>query len=192
MLKRLTLQRLTLLCSVLLLSACVTGDIITEFHDRSLAYGWLDIKDVDANRLHAVSIYQFRPHTSKRYYPAKPIKFKDGFLYYSIALPNGSHKTLSATGQRCLGFICNNTIYEYSFGKQGDEVGAVVIQRPGIYSLGAYKLKNMKTGFFEQGKFDVALAKNAPSKREMLEEILKDVGDKPVIAERIKRELGKL
>ncbi|OZA26881.1 MAG: hypothetical protein B7X93_10130, partial [Hydrogenophilales bacterium 17-61-9] len=79
-----------------------------------------------------------------------------------------------------------------AFGKQGDEVGAVIIQSPGIYSLGAYKLKKMKTGFFEQGKFDAEPAKNAPSKREMLEEILKDIGDEPVVAERIKRELGKL
>lgn len=186
------LKQLSLLCSVLLLSACATGDRITEYRDRSLGYGWLDIKDVDANRLHSVDIYQFRPQTSKPYYPAQLIKFKDGFLYYSMVLPNGSHKTLSASGQSCLGIICSNTIYTYAFGKQGDEVGAVIIQSPGIYSLGAYKLKKMKTGFFEQGKFDAEPAKNAPSKREMLEEILKDIGDEPVVAERIKRELGKL
>lgn len=183
------LKRLAILCSVLLLSACATGDRITEFNDRSLGYGWLAIKDVDANRLHAVDIYQFRPKTSKPYYPARVIKFKDGFLYYSMVLPNGSLKTVSAHGQRCLGIFCSNTIYKYSFGKQGDDVGAVVIKSPGVYSLGAYELKEVET---DDDKFNVVPAKNAPSKREMLEEILKDVEDVPVVAERIKRELAKL
>jgi hypothetical protein len=186
------LKRFTLLCSVLLLSACATGTQITEFSDRSLGYGWLDIKDVDANRLNAVDIYQFRPKTSEPYYPARVVKFKEGFLYWSMVLPNGSHKTVAAAGRSCMGFICSNTIYEYSFGKQGDEVGAVVIKSPGVYSLGAYKLKEVETGFFEQGKFEVMPAKNAPSKREMLEEILKYAQDKPVVAERIRRELARL
>lgn len=184
------LKRLTLLCSVLLLSACATGTQIKEFNDRSVGYGWLDIQDVDANRLHAVDIYQFRPQTSTPYYPARVIKFKDGFLYYSMVLPNGSHKTVSAAGQSCLGIICSNTMYQYSFGKQGDDVGAIVISTPGVYSLGSFKLKKVKTGFFEQGKFDVEPAKNAPSKRELLEEILKNV-DEPVVAERIRQELSR-
>jgi len=186
------MKQLMVLCSVLLLSACATGTRITEFNDRSLGYGWLDIKDVDANRLHAVDIYQFRPQTAEPYYPATVKAFKNGFLYYSTVLPNGSHKTNSAAGQKCLGIICTNTFYKYSFGKQGDDVGAVTIKNPGVYSLGSYKLKEVKTGFFEQGKFDAVPANNAPSKREMLEEILKDVSDVPVVAERIKRELDKL
>jgi hypothetical protein len=186
------MKRLMVICSVLLLSACATGTRITEFNDRSVGYGWLDIKDVDANRLHAVNIYQFRPQTSEPYFPTTLRAFKNGYLYYSYVLPNGSHKTISAVGQQCLGIICGNTIYEYSFGKQGDDVGAVIIKSPGVYSLGSYKLKEVKTGFFEQGKFDAVSADNAPSKREMLEEILKDMADVPVIAERIKRELANL
>jgi hypothetical protein len=35
-------------------------------------------------------------------------------------------------------------------------------------------------------------ASDAPTKREMLEEILKDADDVPVIAERIRRELAQL
>lgn len=108
-----------------------------------------------------------------------------------MALPNGSHKPVSAAAQSCIGFMCGNTIYEYSFGKQGDETGAVVIKSPGVYWMGAYKLKKVKTGFFEQGKFDIEPAKDAPSKREILEEILKDI-DEPVVAEKIKRELATL
>jgi hypothetical protein len=109
-----------------------------------------------------------------------------------MILPNGAHKTLSAYGQRCLAFLCSNTTYKYSFGKQGDDVGAVVIKTPGVYYLGSYKLKEVKTGFFEQGKFEVATDANAPSRREMLEEILKDAQKIPVLAERIKRELAQM
>lgn len=185
------LKHLAMICSVVLLAGCAS-DRITEFGDRSLAYGWLDITEVDANRLHGVTVYQFKPKTTKPYYHAAVKKFKNGFLYYSSVLPNGAHKTLSAYGQKCLGIVCTNTRYEYSFGKQGDEVGALVITTPGVYSLGAYELREVKTGFFEQGKFEVRPAKNAPSKREMLEEILKEVEDLPVVADRVRRELAKL
>lgn len=185
------LKRLALILSVVLLAGCASGTRITDFTDRSVGYGWLNIKDVEANRLHDVSIYQFRPQTAEPYYPTAIKEFKGGYLYWTMALPNGSHKTISASGQRCLGIFCSNTVYKYSFGKQGDDVGAVVIKNPGVYFLGSYDLKDVETGFFEQGKFKVAAATNAPSRRELLEEILKDA-DEPVIAERIKRELAQL
>lgn len=182
---------LALTLAAAVLAGCATGTTITDFSDRSVGYGWLNIKDVDANRLHAVSIYQFRPQTAEPYYPAAVKEFKGGYLYYTMALPVGSHKTESAMGQQCLGFLCSNTTYKYSFGKQGDEVGAVVIKSPGVYHLGSYNLKDVKTGFFEAGKFAVVPATNAPSRRELLEEILKEA-DEPVIAERIRRELAQM
>ena len=186
------LRRLAIVLSVTLLAACATGTQIKDFGNRSLGYGWLDIKEVDANRLHAVTIYQFRPVTDEPYYPTTVKAFKNGYLYYSMVLPNGAHKTVSASGQRCLGFLCSNTIYTYSFGKQGDEVGAIVIKSPGVYNMGSYKLRDVKTGFFEQGKFDAIPAVNAPSRRELLEEILKDAQDVPVVAARIRTELGQM
>jgi hypothetical protein len=180
-----------LLCAMLLAS-CASGTRVTDFNDRSLGYGWLNIKEVDANRLYAVDIYQYRPQTTEPYYPAAVKPFKNGFLYYTMALPAGAHKTQSARGQSCLGILCGNTDYRYSFGKQGDEVGAIVIKSPGVYHMGSYRLKAVNTGFFEPGKFEVLPASDAPSKREMLEEILKDAQDVPVIAERIRRELALL
>lgn len=184
--------RLAGIVLALLLAGCASGTRITDFNDRSLGYGWLNIKEVDANRLHAVDIYQFRPQTAEPYYPTAVKEFRNGYLYYTMALPNGSHKTYSAAGQRCLGILCSNTTYKYSFGKQGDEVGAVVIRSPGVYHLGSYRLKEVKTGMFEQGKFEVLPATDAPSRRELLEEILKETQDVPVMAERIKRELAQL
>jgi hypothetical protein len=183
---------LALLLAASALAGCASGTRITDFSDRSVGYGWLDIKDVDANRLHAVSIYQFRPHIEEPYYAAAVKEFKGGYLYYTMALPVGSHKMESAAGQSCLGIFCSNTTYKYSFGKQGDDVAAVVIRNPGVYHLGSYSLKDVKTGMFEPGKFQVVPASGAPSRREMLQEILKDAQDVPVIAERIQRELAQL
>lgn len=184
--------RLAGIVLALLLAGCASGTRITDFNDRSLGYGWLSIKEVEVNRLHAVDIYQFRPPTAEPYYPTAVKEFRNGYLYYTMALPNGSHKTYSAAGQRCLGILCSNTTYKYSFGKQGDDVGAVVIRNPGVYHLGSYRLKEVKTGMFEQGKFEVLPATDAPSRRELLEEILKETQDVPVMVERIKRELAQL
>jgi len=186
------LKKIAAAAVVLLLAACGTTTRITDFSDRSVGYGWLDIHDVQANRLYDVSIYQFRPKTTEPYYPAAIKEYKGGYLYWTMALPNGSHKTVSASGQHCLGILCSNTTYRYSFGKQGDDVGAVTIKAPGVYHLGTYALKEVPTGMIEAGKFEVAAAKNAPSRRELLEEILKDAQDEPVIAERIRRELASL
>ena len=185
-------RRLMLLLSAAVLAGCSTTTTIKDFTDRSVGYGWLNIKEVDANRLHSVDIYQYRPQTSEPFYPAAVKPFKNGFLYYTMALPAGSHKTHSAAGQACMGILCSNTTYRYSFGRQGDDFGAIVIKKPGVYHMGSYKLKEVKTGMFEQGKFEVVPATDAPSRRELLEEILKEAQDVPVIAERIQRELAQL
>ena len=194
------LKRFMLLIAVTLLLTGCAGTKVTDFTDRSLVYGWLDIKEVNPNRLNDVSIRQFKPKIEEPYYHAGIMKLKDGFLYYSWILPNGAHKTVSVQGRYCLAgrFFCSDTIYTYSFGKQDDEVGAVIIKNPGVYHLGSYKLKDVKVGFFEgfykPATFEVLPATNAPSKREMLEEILKDGGSSvpPLIADRIKAELAKI
>jgi hypothetical protein len=189
-------RRPALIAAAMLLTALLTacaggGTRITDFSDRSVGYGWLDIKEVEANRLESVQIYQFRPRTAEPYYSTAIREFKNGYLYYTLALPNGAHKLESASGLRCLGVLCGNTVYRYSFGKQGDEAGAVVINTPGVYYLGSYRLTPIKTGFFEAGKFDVAPATNGPSRREMLEEILRQVSDNPVMAARVRDELAR-
>lgn len=177
-----------------LLAACSSIETVKDFENRSVAYGWVDIKDIDINHVSVIYIQQYRPKIDPPYYTTGFKEFKDGYLFWTMALPNGSHKLDTIKGQTCLGFLCGNTIHVYNFGKQGDEVGAVVIKNPGVYYLGAYKMGNAKTGFFEPGKFKVEAAPNAPKRREMLEEILKDkdVADVPVMRERIQRELAHL
>jgi hypothetical protein len=178
---------LQLVLMTLLLSACVSsgGQRITDFSDRSVVYGWLDIEDVDANRLHNVTIFQFLPRTNTPYYNVKVTEFEDGYLYYAFSFAQGSYGLYSAAGQQCFG-LCGNTIYEYDFGKQGDNTARVRVTEPGVYSMGAYKLVEVDTGFFEQGKFEVVPTKQGPSDHQMLEAMLKDAEDKPQIAARIR------
>jgi hypothetical protein len=183
--KMMKLLQVTLL--TLFLTACIStgGERITDFSDRSVVYGWLDIKDVDANRLHNVTIFQFLPRTTTPYYNVKVTEFEDGYLYYAFSFAQGSYGLYSAAGQQCFG-LCGNTIYEYDFGKQGDNVARVRVGEPGVYAMGAYKLVEVDTGFFEQGKFEVVPTNNAPTEHQMLEAMLKDAEDKPQIAARLR------
>lgn len=183
--------RLLTLASILLLPSCALlgGKEIKDFDNRSVVYGWLDIKDVDANRLHQVSFFQSRPKTKEPYYQVGVEKFKGGYLFYHYGFPNGAFKLDQASGQNCLLFLCSNTIHTYSFGKQGDDVGTVVINKPGVYYVGAHAFRDVKTGWFEAGRFEVVKAKAPPSQREMLEFLaLQDVPKEfPVIAARLKK-----
>ncbi len=179
---------------LLLLVGCAStgGEKVDDFTKLSVGYGWLNIDDVDANRLHSVVIFQHRPHSDKPYYHVAVKEFEGGYLYYSFAFPNGAFAAYSAEGQSCLGFICSNTIYSYNFGKQGDDVAALLIEKPGVYHFGDYALQELDTGFFEQSKFDVVPVDNAPSEKQMLEEILKDTKDNPVVAQRIQNRIDQL
>lgn len=171
----------------LLLSGCVStgGERVTDFTDRSVIYGWLDINEVDANRLHAVTIFQFLPRTDKPYFNVKVKEFEEGYLYYAFSFQAGSYGLYSAKGQQCFG-LCGNTIYEYDFGKQGDEIAKVRVAEPGVYKLGSYELREVDTGFFEQGQFEVIPTKRGPSDHQMLDAMLTDTQDKPLIAARIR------
>lgn len=187
-------KRIAALLALVLLAACSNIETVKDFEKRSVAYGWVDIKDVEINHVSGIYIQQYRPKTDSPYYTTGYRKLKDGYVFWTIALPVGSHKLDTIKGQSCLGIFCSNTFYSYNFGKQGDDVGAVVIQQPGVYHLGSFKMKNQKTGFFEEGKFQVLPAANAPSRREMLELILKEkeTQEEPIVVERIKRELARL
>jgi hypothetical protein len=167
---------------MIFLSACVTpgGERITDFSNRSVIYGWLDIKDVDANRLHNVTLYQYYPKTNLPYFNVKVVEFEEGYLYYAFSFEQGSYGLDSVAGQQCFG-LCGNTIYTYTFGRQGDEVGKVRINEPGVYNIGTFKLTEIDTGLFEQSKFDILPASNVPSEYSMLEAMLPDAKDKPQI-----------
>ena len=177
---------------ILALNGCAFtgGERITDFENRSTIFGWLDISDVDANRLHEIVFFQYRPASDKPYYFVNFEKFEGGYLFYSHAFPKGAHKLHVVRGQQCY-LLCGNTIYEYTIGKQGDTEGAVVADRAAVYFAGALKLEDVKTGWFERGKFAVSPAEKAPSQEMMLKKILETAPpEHPVIANRIERLLA--
>ena len=71
-----------------------------------------------------------------------------------------------------------------------DDFRFKIDNKPGIHFLGSYKYKEVKTGFFEQGKFDI-VALNSPTERELLERLLKFTDDKTWEA-RIKKRIQEL
>lgn len=168
---------------------CASGGRVTDFTDRSVAYGWLDIGDVDANRLHSVVLYQLRPQTDTPYYNVKVVKFEGGYLYYAFSFPQGAIKLYEVSGQRCALILCTNSTFSYSFGRQGSMASAS-IDEPGVYYLGALKLEDVKTGLFEAGKFNVDYTEAGPSQRQMLEAMLEDARElDPLVSARIEAAL---
>jgi len=182
-----------LLTAILSLSGCMLlgSKEIKDFDNRSVVYGWLDIKEVDANRIHQVVFFQSRPKTKEPYYHVGVEKFKGGYLFYHYGFSNGAFKLDNASGQSCLLFLCGNTIYNYSFGKQGDDVAAIVIDRPGVYYAGSHAFRDVKTGWFEAPRFEVVKAKTPPTRREMLEFLAQQDIPKefPIVAERLRKAL---
>lgn len=177
----------------LALSGCsLFHERIDNYDDRSTVYGWIDIKDIPPNHLSSITLYQHRPATDKPYYYMGWRKLKGGYVFWSHIQPNGAFKLDTITGQSCLFFLCGNTIYSYSLGKQGD-YGTAVINKPGVYYMGSYKLSEIKMGWLEPDKFSIDDATDGPTRQEMLELILqKDVPAAfPVVGQRIRRELGK-
>ncbi len=161
------------------------GDTITNYDQRSVVYGWINIDDVSGNHLMSVTMKQYKPRTDKPFYHMAIEEMDGGYLFYHHGFVNGSFKAESASAQTCLLFLCGNTINEYNFGRQGND-GAVIINNPGVYFVGSYEMLEEDTGFFEQAKFRVRATDTMPSKAEMLNVILKDSPkDYPIVTQRI-------
>lgn len=179
---------------IILVAGCASsGDsYITDYSNRSVAYGWLDVSDVDGNHMYDGAIKQFTPPTDKPYWTVATDEFEGGFLFYHYGLPNGAFKLDYVKMQSCLLFMCSNTYYTYDFGSQGS-VATVKMNKPGVYYLGSYKLTEVDTGWFQPGKFNIAPANKGPTQKQMLEYLLKDSpSEDPVVAKRLNNSLGKL
>ena len=124
------LKRFVVVLSVVLLTACASGKRVTDFTDRSLGYGWLNINNVDANRLHSVSIYQFRPPDDRTLLSGRC----QGVQERLSLLLHGASQWVAQDGFRqrptLPGLPVQQHHLQYSFGKQGSDVGAVVIRTP--------------------------------------------------------------
>ena len=147
-----------------LIAACGGGGHGRSVDDpsNSLVFGYIDMGDAPT-KVSGASIMQVAPPTDKPYWG---MDVRNGLLY-SYYLPPGSYQLASISGSS---FWRGD--YRYSFPRQGNEQ-AVRISKPGIYFLGSYKYKGVKTGFFEGGKFDIERVKT-PTEAELLRRILEE------------------
>jgi hypothetical protein len=180
-------RRLCILVALTVLSGCAGfGNDISNFEQRSVVYGWLNIDEVDGNHLLSVTMKQYKPRTDKPFYHMGFEKLGGGYLFYHYGFSNGSYKADSVKAQSCILLLCGNTINQYDFGSQGTD-GAVIIEKPGVYSIGGFKLVEEDTGFFEQGKFRVVPTNIVPSKTEILNVLVKNSPkDHPIVADRLR------
>jgi len=130
--------------------------------DRSLVYGYIDMDEAPA-KLQWVSMKQLRPKVDKPYYS---FWIREG-AFYTNAAPPGVFKFDSFGGHN--GWT--NTNWTFSFPSQGRGAFDPVIKRPGMYYVGSWKYKKVKTGFFKPGKFDLVPDKKV-SEKDVLKRML--------------------
>jgi hypothetical protein len=180
------MKRVWLLLSVValgFLAGCAGGGHGRSIDDpsNSLVFGFVDMGNAPT-KINGASLMQVAPPTDKPYWGTD---VRDG-LFYSYFLPPGSYQLSSISGSS---FWKGD--YRYNFPRQGSEQ-AVRITKPGIYFLGSYKYKDVKSGFFEGGKFDIERV-SSPSEAELLRRILEDKEIKGTAWEgKIRQRLGQL
>ena len=155
-----------ILPTLLLISGCASSPdpIDPKDKNRSVVFGYFDMKDAPSDELDWVSVKRYKP--KKGYFSAA---FKDG-LFYHIGVPNGSFQ-VDEFGRNTRFF--SNTRYIYNFGGKGRNQTARKIKRPGVYYMGSYKYKNLSSGsFWKPDNFKMIKSKG-PSEKVLLKKLLK-------------------
>lgn len=150
------------LISLGLLAGCGSSGPQRDINDptNSLVLGYIDMDDAPTG-VESAWIRQVSPPSENPYWG---LGISKG-LFYNSYLPPGSYQLASFSGS---GFFAGE--HKYSFPRQGNET-ALRITKPGIYFLGSFKYKSVKSGFFEQGKFSIEKI-NKPTEVELLKRIL--------------------
>ena len=174
----------SLAIAVSFLAGCAGGGHGRDINDpsNSLVFGYVDMADAPT-KISGAQIMQVAPPTDKPYWGTD---VRDG-MFYTYYLPPGSYKLATLHGSSFL-----KGDYRYTFPRQGGEQG-VRIDKPGIYFLGSYKYQNVKTGMFEQSKFDIARVKT-PTEAELLQRMLDNDPElkKSVWADKIRERIARL
>ena len=155
---------LVLVLALGLLAGCAGGGPTRDINDptNSLVIGYIDMDEAPTKVSYAWMV-QVAPPSDAPYWGLGVTKG----LFYNSYLPPGSYQLSKLGGS---GFFTGQ--HEYMFPKQGNKT-ALRITRPGIYFLGSYKYKKVKTGFFSQGKFAIERI-NKPTEAELLKRLLEE------------------
>jgi hypothetical protein len=145
-----------------LLTACGSSGPVRDINDptNSLVLGYIDMDDAPTG-VNSAWLAQVAPPSDSPYWG---LGVSNG-LFYNAHLPPGSYQMSSLSGS---GFWAGE--HNYSFPRQGNET-ALRISKPGIYFLGSFKYKKVKSGMFDQAKFSIEKI-NKPTEAELLKRIL--------------------
>jgi hypothetical protein len=167
-----------------LLAGCSSSGPTRDINDpaNSLVFGYIDMEDAPT-KVSSAWMVQVEPPSETPYWG---LAVNNG-LFYNSYLPPGSYQLSKFSGS---GFFAGE--HEYNFPRQGNQT-ALRISKSGIYFLGSYKYKEVKTGMFEQGKFSIEKT-NKPTEAELLKRILEEDGEvsKSVWGNKIRDRLKKL
>jgi hypothetical protein len=167
-----------------LLAGCSSSGPKRDINDsaNSLVFGYIDMDEAPTG-VASAWIMQVAPPSDTPYWG---MGVTQG-LFYNSYLPPGSYQLSKFSGS---GFFAGE--HEYSFPRQGNQT-ALRITKPGIYFLGSFKYKKVKTGMFEQGAFSIEKI-NTPTEAELLARILAESDDvkNSAWANKIRARLGQL
>ncbi len=130
--------------------------------NRSLIFGYIDMEDAPSD-LFYVDMKRMRPVTDTPYFYFWVV---DG-LFFRHNTPAGTYKFTQFSGGKRYG----NITHKYDFPAQGKGMLDQTIDKPGIYFVGSYKYREVDTGFFEAGKFELEPT-TTPTELELLRRIL--------------------
>jgi len=175
---------LLLVAALAIVAGCSSGGHGRDINDpvNSLVFGYVDMADAPT-KVTGAQIRQVAPPTDKPYWGTD---VKDG-LFYTYYLPPGSYQLATLHGSSFL-----RGEHQYNMGRQGGDAG-VRIEKPGIYFLGAYKYKTVKSGMFEQSKFGIERV-STPSEAELLQKLLDTDAEvkNSVWADKIRQRIARL
>lgn len=161
------------------------ANTISDYSDRSVVYGWVDISQASGNTVTNATIRGYNLPPGSNLYPIGYKRLGNGYVIYHYGIAPGPIKLNTLSTMSCIG-LCGKVINVYDFGAQGSDVAAATLRGRGVTYLGSYALKTRNSLFFGPRDFTVKPT-NGPTRRQMLEAILKDAPEaqKPLIQQAI-------
>ena len=158
--------------------------------NNSLVFGYIDISSMDVKTTWT-SIKRVFPQQDKPYYKMGVLRGeindnKYGAIIFNEDLPFGSYKVTRISGHYW-SFLSKYGV-RYGFPEAGSTQLSVRINKPGIYYLGAYKLKRVGSSWAWNEKFELIEDKSI-SRKNVLKALLK-ITTNPEWKMKIKKELN--
>lgn len=145
-----------------LVAGCAGGGPPRDINDpgNGFVFGYVDMSEAPTPAASA-QLLQVSPPSDAPYWGTG---VRDGLFFHY--LPPGSYQLSSLRGSTLL-----RGEHRYGFPRQSKDA-TVRVDKPGnLHFLGAYKYKDVKSGLFEQGKFDLERAAR-PTEAELLRLLL--------------------